>query len=104
MIKYNDFPLKEWHIEHMKKTIVKFITGLSDNPSRWETRQNKKYNNIYSVQRGLTHDIKHGVPNSEIQMFLQKIDSDYSFTGLRNKEGFRQRFLEIEDFMLKYSR
>ena len=104
MIKYNDFPLKEWHIEHMKKTIVKFITGLSDNPSKWEARQNKKYNNIYSVQKRLTHDIKHGVPDSEIQMFLQKIDSDSSFTDLRNKEGFRTRFLEIEDFMIKYNR
>jgi hypothetical protein len=49
MIKYNDFPLKEWHIEHMKKIIVKFITGLSDNHSRWEARQNKKYNNIFYV-------------------------------------------------------
>ena len=101
MIKYNDFPLKEWHLEHMKKTIVKFITGLSDNPSRWESRQNKKYNNIFSVQRGLAHDIKQGVSNVEIQMFLQKIDSDSSFTELRNKEGFRKRFLEIEDFRIK---
>ena len=101
MIKNNNFPLKEWHIEHMKKTIVKFITGLSDNPSRWEARQNKKYNNIYSVQKRLAHDIKHGVSNNEIQMFLQKIDSDSSFIDLRNKEGFRERFLEIEDFMIK---
>jgi hypothetical protein len=101
VVKYNDFPLKEWHIEHMKKTIVKFITGLSDNPTKWETRQNKKYNNIYFVQKGLAHDIKHGVSNSEIQMFLQKIDSDSSFMDLRNKEGFRKRFLEIEDFMIK---
>ena len=101
MVKYNDFLLKEWHIEHMKKTIVKFITGLSDNHSRWEARQNKKYNNIYYVQKGLSHDIKHGVSNNEIQMFLQKIDSDSSFTDLRNKEGFRKRFLEI-DFMMKY--
>ena len=104
MIRYNDFPLKEWHIEHMKKTIVRFITGLSENPSRWETRQNKKYNNINFVQRVLSHDIKHGVPNREIQIFLQKIDSDSSFTDLRTKEGFRQRFLEIEDFILKYNR
>ena len=37
----------------------------------------------------------------EIQMFLQKIDSDSSFIDLRNKEGFRERFLEIEDFMIK---
>jgi hypothetical protein len=101
MIKNNNFPLKEWHIEHMKKTIVKFITGLSANPSKWETRQNKKYNSIYYVQKGLAHDIKHGVPNIEIQMFLQKIDSDSSFIDLRNKEGFRKRFLEIEDFMIK---
>jgi len=101
MIKYNHFPLKEWHIEHMKKTIVKFITGLSDNPSRWEARQNKKYNNIFYVQRGLSHDIKHGVSNNEIQMFLHKIDIDSSFIDLRNIEGFRKRFLEIEDFITK---
>jgi hypothetical protein len=86
----------------MKKTIVKFITGLSDNHSRWKARQNKKYNNIYYVQKGLSHDIKHGVSNNEIQMFLQKIDSDSSFTDLRNKEGFRKRFLEIENFMIQY--
>ena len=102
LIKYNDFPLKEWQIEHMKKTIVKFITGLSDNPSRWEARQNKKYNNIHYVQKGLSHDIKHGVTNNEVQMFLQKIDRDSSFTDLRNKEEFRKRFLEIENFMIKY--
>lgn len=101
MIRYNDFPLKEWHIEHMKKTIVRFITGLSENPSRWETRQNKKYNNIYCVQRGLSHDIKHGVSNEEIQIFLQKIKTDPSFTDLRDKDGFIKRFLEIEDFVIK---
>ncbi len=33
-------------------------------------------------------------------MFLQKIDSDSSFTDSRNKEGFRKRFLEIEDFII----
>jgi hypothetical protein len=51
------------------------------------------------VQKGLAHDIKHGVPNSDIQMFLQKIDNDSSFIDLRNKERFRKRFLEIEDFI-----
>jgi len=75
---------------------------LSDNPSKWESRQNKKYNNIYCVQKGLAHDIRYGVPNSDIQIFLQKINNDSSFIGLRNKEGLRKRFLEIEDFMLKY--
>ncbi len=101
MVRHNDFPLKEWHIEHMKKTVVKFIAGLSDNPSRWETRINKKYNNIYCVRRTLVHDIRHGVSHDEIKMFLQKIDNDSSFTYLHNKEGFEKRFLEIEDFLIK---
>ena len=102
MLKHNNFPLIEWHTEHMKKTIVKFITGLSDNPSRWEARQNKKYNNIFCVQKRLDHDIKHGVSNKEIQMFLEKIDNDSSFIDLRQKEGFRERLSAIEDFMTKY--
>jgi hypothetical protein len=33
-------------------------------------------------------------------MFLQKINSISSFTDLRNKEGFRKRFLEIEDIIM----
>ncbi|MGD1837101.1 MAG: hypothetical protein ACPKPY_03465 [Nitrososphaeraceae archaeon] len=101
MIKYNNFPLREWHIEHMKKTIIKFITGLSNNPSRWEIRQNKKYNNIFYIQRVLDHDLKHGVTNNEMQVFLQQIDTDSSFMDLRQKEGFRERFSEIENFITK---
>jgi hypothetical protein len=93
------FPLREWHLEHMQKTVVKFVTGLSDNPSRWEKRQNKKYNNIFCVQRRLNHDLKHGVTTEEIQLFLKKIGSDSSFQDLRNKEGFKERFLEMETFL-----
>ncbi len=26
----NSFPMREWHVEHMEKTIVKFVTGLSE--------------------------------------------------------------------------
>lgn len=102
MIKYNNFPLREWHVEHMKKTIIKFVTGLSNNPSRWEIRQNKRYNNIFYIQRVLDHDLKHGVTNNEIQVFLQQIDTASSFIDLRQKEGFRERFSEIENFMTKH--
>ena len=90
MLTHNIFPLREWHLEHMQKTVVKFVTGLSDNPSRWEKRQNKKYNNIFCVQRRLNHDIKHGVTNEEIQLFLQRIGNDSSFKDLRDKEGFKE--------------
>ena len=47
------------------------------------------------MQKELSHYSKHDILNNEIQMFWKKIDSD-PFTELRNKEGFRKRFLEIE--------
>ena len=102
MAKHNNFPLIDWHIEHMKKTIVKFVTGLSDNPSRWERMQNKKYNTIFSVSRRLNHDIKHGVTNENIRLFLQKIDNDVSFTDLRGREGFESRFLQLEECFIRH--
>jgi hypothetical protein len=27
----NNYPLREWHFEHMQKTIVKYVTGISEN-------------------------------------------------------------------------
>jgi hypothetical protein len=27
--------MREWHIEHMEKTIIKFVTGLSANANSW---------------------------------------------------------------------
>ena len=30
MLTHNVFPLREWHLEHMQKTVVKFVTGLSE--------------------------------------------------------------------------
>ena len=38
--------MREWHVEHMQKTIVKFVTELSENASSWQRKQYKKYNNI----------------------------------------------------------
>ena len=31
--------MKQWHVEHMEKTIVRFVTGLSQDASAWERRQ-----------------------------------------------------------------
>ena len=97
----NSFPMKEWHIQHMEKTVIKYIKGLPENATAWEKRQHRRYGGITRVCRQINYDIKHGVTNNEIQMFLKKIDSDSSFIDLRNKEGFKKRFLEIEDFMIK---
>ena len=36
MVRHNDFPLKEWHIEHMKKTVVKFIENMQIKSGTWQ--------------------------------------------------------------------
>ena len=28
--------MREWHVEHMEKTVVKYVKGLSENASGWE--------------------------------------------------------------------
>ena len=38
----NSYPMKEWHLENMKKTIVKYVTGLSENTTSYQKRQHKK--------------------------------------------------------------
>jgi len=35
LIQQNNYPMKEWHFEHMQKTIVKYVNSLPDNTSVW---------------------------------------------------------------------
>ena len=74
----NSFPMRDWHVKHMEKTLVKFVTGLSENATRWEKRVDKKYGRIGRVCRRIEYDIKHGVTNKEVCMFLQAIRVDSS--------------------------
>jgi hypothetical protein len=69
----NSFPMREWHVKHMEKTIIKFVTGLSVNATAWEKRQNKRYGKITNVCRQISYDIKHGATNEQVLMLLQKI-------------------------------
>jgi hypothetical protein len=92
----NSFPMREWHIEHMEKTVVKFVKGLSANASMWEKRQNKRYGRITSVCRQIGYDIKQGVTNEQVLSLLQKIRNDSSFSGLRDNNGSTERLNEVE--------
>jgi hypothetical protein len=97
-IKQNSYPLKDWHFEHMQKTIVKFISGLSelDSDSRWKKRQHKKYSgNIGYVRRSVQFDIKHGV-TGEVITFLDKVRNDISFTDVRKSAGSGERLDNLQ--------
>jgi hypothetical protein len=99
----NSFPMREWHIEHMEKTVVKFVTGLSGEASGWQKRQHKKYNKITNVRRNINYDIKHGVTNEEVLSFLDKVRNDVSFSTVRNNDGSIERLNEVEKEFMGYT-
>src|SRR5919197_1645638 len=92
----NSFPMREWHVKHMEKTVVKFVTGLSANATAWEKRQNKRYGKTTSVCRRIEYDIKQGATNEQVLSLLQKIRNDSSFSRLRQNDGSIKRLDEVE--------
>lgn len=83
----------------MQKTIVKFISGLSELESgySWKKRQHKKYSgNIGYVRRNIQFDIKHGVTVEEVITFLDKVRNDISFSDVRNSAGSGERLEQLE--------
>jgi hypothetical protein len=99
----NSFPMREWHVKHMEKTIVKFVTGLSENASMWEKRQNKRYGRITNICRQIDYDIKQGVTTEQVLLILQKIRDDSSFSSLREKDGSIERLDEVEKYFVTTS-
>jgi len=92
----NNFPMREWHVEHMEKTVVKYVTGLSETASMWEKKQHKRYARISIVCRQIDYDIKHGVTSEQVLLLLQKIRNDSSFSTLRENGGSIERLDEVE--------
>ena len=96
----NSFPMREWHVKHMEKTIVKFVTGLSVNATAWEKRQNKRYGRITNVCRQISYDIKQGATNEQVIMLLQKIRNDSSFYNLQKDNESMERLNELDKHFL----
>ena len=88
--------MREWHIKHMEKTVIKFVTGLSVNATAREKRQNKRYGRITNVCRQIGYDIKQGATIEQVLLLLQKIRNDSSFSSLRQNDGSIKRLDEIE--------
>jgi hypothetical protein len=97
----NDFPMMEWHVEHMEKTVVKYVTGLSENASGWERRNHKKYGRLANICRQIEYDIRHGVTNEQVIAMFQKVRNDSSFSNLRKGNGSMKRLGEVEEHFTK---
>jgi ABC-type Mn2+/Zn2+ transport system ATPase subunit len=97
MVQHNSYPLKDWHFEHMQKTIVKYVSGISDDATYFQKKMHRKYNGkIGYVRRNIDFDIKHGVTRDEVVAFLNKIQNDSSFSDIRKSEGSRERIRELQ--------
>jgi hypothetical protein len=97
----NSFPMKEWHVEHMEKTVVKYVKGLSETASAFEKRNHKKYGGLNHICRQIEYDVKHGVTEEEIVSLFQKVRNDSSFSELLKGDGAMQRLKEVEAHFLK---
>ncbi len=95
----NSFPMKQWHLEHVEKSIKKYIIGLSETASIWEKRQHKKYGTIANCCKQVDYDLKHGVTIEDVFLVLQKIKSDETFASVLQNENSTQRFREIEKYV-----
>jgi hypothetical protein len=92
--------MREWHVQHMEKTVIKFITGLSENATMWEKRQNKRYGRLSSICRQVGYDIKQGATIEQVLLLLQKIRNDSSFSNLQKNEGSMERLNELDKHFL----
>ena len=92
--------MREWHVEHMEKTVIKFVTGLSSNPTVWEKRQHRYYGGLTNVCKQIGYDIKHGATIEQVLLLLQKIRNDSSFSNLRKNDGSMERLNELDKHFL----
>jgi hypothetical protein len=99
MIRQNSYPMKEWHLENMKKRVVKYVTGLSDDATSWQKRQYKKYGgNIGNVCRSIDFDVRHGVTIEEVLVFLDKVRNDPIFSNINDNVDRIGRLNEIQSY------
>ncbi len=95
-MKPNNFAMKDWHLEHVEKVIVRYIKGISPTASSFEKRNFKKYSTMSSCAKQIEYDIKHGVTSQEVLGVMQKIRRDKSFSELRSNPETIQRLDELE--------
>ena len=81
----------------MQKTIVKYVSGLSDNATSFQKKQHKRYGgNLANVHRNIEFDIKHGVTREEVAVFLDKVRNDSSFSNVRQSVGSKERLEQLQ--------
>lgn len=90
--------MRDWHVKHMEKTVVKYVGGLAPDASAWERKNHRRYVSFSNVCRQIDYDIKHGVTNEQVVSFLGKVRRDRSFSKVRGNDGSMDRLVEVEKY------
>lgn len=96
----NNFPLKEWHYEHMKKMITKYLVGVSDNATSWEKKHGKRLTSLPFICKQIEYDMKHGISLDEVVSAIQVIRTGSEFMHIRRLESSLDRLTALEAHFL----
>jgi hypothetical protein len=95
-MKPNNYAMKDWHLEHVEKVIVRYAKGISPDASSFEKRNYKRYSSVSSCAKQIEYDIKHGVSMDEVLEVMRKIRHDKRFHDLQKIPEFLQRVDELQ--------
>lgn len=95
-MKPNNFAMRDWHLEHVEKVILRYMKGISPDASSFEKRNFKKYSTITSCSKQIEYDIKHGVTLQEVTDLINKIRNDTSYSEVRQNQDAIQRLDELQ--------
>jgi hypothetical protein len=95
-MKPNNYAMKDWHLEHVEKVIIRFVKGISPDASSFEKRNYKRYSSVSSCAKQIEYDIKHGVSIDEVLEVVRKIRHDKQFRDLQKNPESLQRLDELQ--------
>jgi hypothetical protein len=95
-MKPNNYAMKDWHLEHVEKVIIRFVKGISPDASSFEKRNYKRYSSVSSCAKQIEYDIKHGVSIDEVLEVVRKIRHDKQFRDLQKDPESLQRLDELQ--------
>ena len=92
--------MKDWHIEHIQKMVLKFVKGMPADASAWEKRNHKKYGSLQNTCRQIEYDLKHGAELADVFSAISKIQTHKSFNLLRADSDSMTRLASIEEHFM----
>jgi hypothetical protein len=95
-MKPNNFAMKDWHLEHVEKVVLRYVKGIAPDASSFEKRNYKKYSTVSSCAKQIEYDVKHGVTMEEVMGVMRKIRHDKQFRDLQKSPESLQRLDELE--------